>query len=195
MSRFGLAVAATVAATAAGAAHAQPSFDCAQAVGSIQELICQHSELAAFDHKLAAVYRQAQATLTSDGHRQLDVDQADWIRGRNGCARYSQDPRGCLGRVYRDRIAELQARYQLVPMISRTSWICDGDPTNEVISSIYDTEPRAAVLQRGDRTITAWQQHTDSGTRFDRGNPVLWIKGDEATITWMGADMRCVARK
>jgi uncharacterized protein YecT (DUF1311 family) len=70
---------------AALAAQSTPSFDCAQASGSVQELICASDQLAALDRELAAVWEEALARLPEDEVSATSAFQRGWIKGRDDC--------------------------------------------------------------------------------------------------------------
>ncbi len=94
----------------ATAAHAaSPSFNCAKASGSVEELICNDAELAELDRNLASLYSAVLKNTPSGGQKVLKAEQRGWIKGRNDCWK-SDDMRGCVAHEYRDRIATLKDR-------------------------------------------------------------------------------------
>jgi len=96
------------------AAAANPSFDCNKAAGKIEKLICGDDGLAVLDRKLTEVYADASKKAVNEHPPILKAEQRGWIKGRNDCWK-SKDARNCTESLYRERIAELQARYRLVP--------------------------------------------------------------------------------
>ncbi len=120
---------------------ANPAFDCGQAApGSIEEMICKDDGLAALDRRLAAVYRSALKKAANERPPVLRVEQRGWTKGRNDCWK-SEDKRSCVEEAYKLRIAELQARYRLVPGKGPVRYVCDGDPNNEVLATFFQTDP------------------------------------------------------
>ena len=87
-----------------------PTFDCTKTDSSIETLICQDSELAALDIKLAAVYAAASQKVQEQEQQSplLTTGQRGWIKGRNDCWK-ADDKKGCAKTEYQRRIAELQA--------------------------------------------------------------------------------------
>ena len=147
-----LAILASAFAVIGGAASAQaPSFSCNQVeTGSIEEMICKDGALSSLDRKLADVYAQASRKATNAHPPTLQAEQRGWIKGRDECWK-SDDKRACVQGAYEHRIAELQARYRLVPGIGPITFICDGDPRNEVSPHSSDRsgdDDRGARRQR-----------------------------------------------
>jgi uncharacterized protein len=62
---------------------AKPSFDCAKAAGSVEELICKDDELAALDRKMTEVYETALKKTPNSELNALKVFQRGWVKGRN----------------------------------------------------------------------------------------------------------------
>jgi uncharacterized protein len=131
------------------AAAAGPSFDCNKAAGMIEKLICGDDGLAALDRKLAEVYANASKKAVNEHPPILKAEQRGWIKGRNDCWK-SKDARNCTEIFNRERIAELQARYRLVPENGPFSFICDGNPRNEVIVTFFRTDPPTLIAESGD---------------------------------------------
>ena len=110
-SVFSVLLASAVGSGAIGNATAVqgPSFSCdAAKTGSIEEMICNDTELAALDRRLAEVYAAAQKKATNERPPVLKAEQRGWIKGRNECWK-SDDKRGCVESEYRQRVAELRA--------------------------------------------------------------------------------------
>lgn len=173
-----------------------PSFDCRQASGAVQEMICADSALAALDRQMAAVWRQAVAqTPDSLSLKWMKAEQRGWIKGRDECWK-SEDVRRCAEESYRLRIAEVQARWRLVAARGPYFFACDGNPANEVVATFFATDPPTVVLERGDETVVAYQGISASGARYEGRNVLFWNKGDEAMVTWgwQAKEMRCVVR-
>lgn len=196
---------------AAGVAEAQakgPAFDCAKVTGTVEKLICSDEGLAALDRKLDGVYKAALAKARDDMPRTLRAEQRGWVKGRDECWKATgtagpvylteswtaTDVRGCVEGQYRLRISELQVRYQLVAAQKPVFFACNNNPANEVVAQFFETDPPAARVERGDRTVIAWQVRTASGAKYEGQNLSLWSKGNEATITWMGEELKCQAK-
>lgn len=176
---------------------AGPSFDCAKVeTGSIEEMICKDEQLSAFDRKMTVVYDAATQKATNEHPPVLKAEQRGWIKGRNDCWK-SDDKRRCVEESYALRIAELQARYRLVPFTGPVFYVCDGQPANQVVATFFQTEPASAVAERGDQTSWMVQQPAASGAKYQGRNETLWEHQGEALITWgYGApEMRCQAKR
>jgi hypothetical protein len=108
----------------------------------------------------------------------------------------AEDIRECVIESYRLRIAELKARWRLVGFRGPFFFTCDGNPSNEVVATFFETDPPSAVLERGDRIVVAFLRPSGSGSRYEGMNVVFWNKGEEAMVVWgWEADtLRCVLR-
>lgn len=200
---------ASSSALAQGQARARgPAFDCAKASGEVEKLICADEGLAALDRKLDGVYKAALAKARDDVPKFLRTEQRGWVKGRDECWKaegagnpvylteswVASDVRGCVEGQYQMRIAELQVRLRLVPPKAPVFFVCNNQPANEVVATFFETEPPAASVERGDRTVIAYQVRTASGAKYEGQNLSLWTKGNEATITWLGEELKCRAR-
>ena len=178
----------------AGAALAQgPSFPCGKVeAGSIAEMVCTDGALSALDRKLADVYALAARKAENEHPPVLRAEQRGWIKGRDDCWK-SDDKRACVEGEYQRRIAELQARYRLVPSIGPVTFACDGDPRNEVVVTFFQTDPSTMIAERGDSVSLMVVQPSGSGARYQGRNESFWEHQGEAAITWgYGApEMRC----
>ena len=180
----------------AGTAMAEgPSFECSKAYGIIEEMICNDKELSSLDRKLAGVYAEASKIATSEHPPVLKSEQRGWIKGRNDCWK-SNDPRYCTESAYRLRIAELQARYRLVPGNGPFWFICEGDPRNEVVITFYKTDPLTLIAERGDQVSLMYRQPSGSGSKYRGQNESFWEHRGEAIIVWGygSPEMRCLKR-
>lgn len=172
-----------------------PSFDCSQAAGTIEALICQDEQLAELDRLLAQVYRAAARKAANEMPPVLKAEQRGWIKGRNECWK-SDDNRTCVETAYRLRVAELQARYRLVPEKGPFRFACDGEPRNEVVATFFATEPPTLIAERGDQVSWMVLQPSGSGTKYQGRNETFWEHQGEATIIWgfNAPEMRCVRK-
>jgi uncharacterized protein len=176
-----------------GGAGRGPSFACDKvAAGSIEAMICADAELSALDRELSGVYAAASKLATNERPPQLKAEQRGWMKGRNECWK-SGARRQCVSEAYQRRIAELQARYRLVPGIGPVRYVCEGNPANEVVATFFQTTPPTLIAERGDSVSLMYVQPSGSGARYRGRNESLWEHQGEALITWgYGApEMRC----
>lgn len=169
-----------------------PTLDCKKASGDIEQMICADSELGALDRTLSAVYVAARRKAANERPPMLQAEQRGWVKGRNDCWK-AQDRRQCVADAYRLRIAELQARYRLIPVSASAKFVCDGNPRNEVIAHFFQTDPPSLIAERGDSVSLMFQQPTASGSRYQGRNEFFWEHQGEATVVWgTGApEMHC----
>src|SRR5210317_2060333 len=161
-----------------------PSFDCQSVeVGSIEDMVCKDDELATLDRKLADVYASARQIAVNEHPPILKAEQRGWIKGRNDCWK-SQDRRKCVEASYRLRIAEIQARYRLVPVTETVRYVCEGNPANEVIATFFQTDPPTVIAERGDSVSMMYLQPSGSGAKYQGRNEILWEHHGEARIVW-----------
>ena len=161
-----------------------PSFDCTKVeAGSIEEIICNNESLSAMDLTLAEVYKQAEKKALNEHPPVLKAEQRGWIKGRNECWK-SDNKEKCIEDSYMLRIAELQARYRLVTSKGPYFYACDGNPANEIIMTFFETDPPTLTAEHGDSTSLMYLQPSGSGSKYQGRNESVWIKGDEAIVTW-----------
>jgi uncharacterized protein len=190
---FGLIILASRFGFIATAAAEAPSYDCAKVEpGSIAEMICKDKDLSALDRKLSKVYAQASDKAANEHPPRLKAEQRGWIKGRDDCWK-SDDKRQCVEGEYKHRIAELQARYRLVPGTGPITYVCDNDPRNEVVVTFFETDPQTLIAERGDNVSFMDIQPSASGAKYQGRNETFWEHHGEALITWgFGAPlMKC----
>ena len=176
------------------AASAQtPSFSCSKVEsGSIEDMVCKDGALSALDRRLADVYAQAAQKATNEHPPVLQAEQRGWIKGRDECWK-SDDKRACVQGAYEQRIAELQARYRLVPGIGPVTFVCNDNRQSEVLATFFQTDPATMIAERGDSVSLMYIQPSGSGARYQGRNESFWEHQGEALVTWgYGApEMRC----
>jgi uncharacterized protein len=161
-----------------------PWYACDKVVpGGIEAMICDDEELSTLDRKLSGVYMAASRKATSEHPPVLKAEQRGWIKGRDECWK-SDDKRDCVLGEYLRRIAALQARYRLVPDKGRFSFICDGNPANEVVATFFQTDPPILVAEHGDSISLMYLQPSGSGTKYQGRNETFWEHHGEVLITW-----------
>ncbi|WP_237066096.1 MliC family protein [Microbulbifer guangxiensis] len=181
------------AAGALATSGADPAFDCSKVkAGGIEALICQDEQLARLDRKMATVYAAAGKKAANERPPVLKAEQRGWIKGRNECWK-SDDKRACIEESYRQRIAELQARYRLVPSSAPMVFACDGNPANELVVTYFETDPPTLIAERGDRVSLMYRQPGNNGIRYQGRNESLWKESGGVRLTWgFGAEeVRC----
>jgi len=185
-----------------------PAFDCAKASSTVEKLICTDEGLSALDRQLDGVYKAAMAKARDDMPAYLRTEQRGWVKGRDECWKAQGEGNpvflteswiatsvpDCVEGHYKMRISELQVKYQLAPERKPAFFACNGNPSNEVVATFFETDPPAARLERGDRTVIAWQVRSGSGARYEGQNVTFWNKGDEAMVTWLGDELKCKVR-
>ncbi|MDP5290942.1 MliC family protein [Oceanimonas sp. CHS3-5] len=170
-----------------------PSFSCKGVQpGSMEAMICNDAGLAARDRQLAGVYQRALAKAGNEQPPMLRAEQRGWIKGRNDCWK-SEDQRACVRLQYELHTAELQARYRLVPARGPFRFACDGNPTNEVVVTFFDTQPSTLNAEYGDSVSLMYIQPSASGSRYEGRNESFWEHQGKATVRWGhdSPEMRC----
>ncbi|MBX3610877.1 MAG: MliC family protein [Hydrogenophaga sp.] len=178
-------------------ANPGPSFDCkAVPPASVAAQVCADASLAALDRRLAWVYQAALKRARNEHPPVLKAAQRGWVKGRDDCWK-AAEPGACVRDAYVQRIAELQARYRLIPPTATVTWQCNGRAADEVIATYFRTEPPTLIAERGDSVSLMFVQPSASGARYQGRNESLWEHQGEATITWgFGApEMRCVRQR
>ena len=161
-----------------------PSFDCAKVQpGSMAALVCADAGLAQLDQQLSQVYGQALKKAAKERPPLLKAEQRGWVKGRDECWK-SQDQPACVKDSYVLRIAELQARYRLLPAQGPIRWACDGNAAKEVVVNFFATEPPTLVAEFGDSSSLMFAEHSASGSRYVGRNESFWEHQGEARIVW-----------
>lgn len=174
---------------------ASPSFDCSKVdKGSIEELVCQSPELTDLDLKLADAYKAASQKAVNQQPNLLKAEQRGWIKGRNDCWK-SDNRNACVADSYRQRTAELQARYQLIAGKAPVHYACDGNPAKEVIATFYPTEPKSVLVEFGDSSSLMFLQPSGNGSQYLGRNETLTEEQDVTTVVWgyEAPEMKCKA--
>mgnify|MGYP001814765265 CR=1 FL=1 len=176
-----------------GEGPAGPSFACdGVTAGSTEAMVCEDEELSALDRELAEAYVAASEVAVDEHPPLLTAEQRGWIKGRNECWK-SEAPRTCIRDAYVHRLAELQARYRLVPSTGPIFFACGDAPGSEVVATFFRTAPPTMIAERGDSVSLMYLQPSASGSRYQGRNESFWEHQGEASITWgHGApQMRC----
>jgi uncharacterized protein len=169
------------------------SFDCSKVEsGSIEAMVCQSDELAALDRQLAGVYGAAAKKASNEHPPVLKTGQRGWIKGRNDCWKATDIP-ACVKDSYQLRIAELQARYQLVGYIGPVLYQCNANPVDGVVVTFFKTAPATLIAERGDSVALMYQVRSGSGAKYEGQNNLFWEHQGQATIRWGygAAEMNC----
>ncbi|MEW9836457.1 MliC family protein [Mesorhizobium marinum] len=164
-----------------------PSFDCAKAESSAEKLVCGDAELTGLDRLVADRFAAALAVArgldsgADKAEKELLAYQRGWIKGRDECWK-DDDPRACVKWQYERREAELVTQFMLEKPSATVFWSCGGNPSNEVVTSFFETKLPSVRFERGDSIDTGTLEPTGSGSRYAGSfGRSIWIKGDEAT--------------
>jgi uncharacterized protein len=180
-----------LAAYAASAPAAAPSFDCAKVTSQAEKLVCADTELAQLDREVARLYGLAIHGKNTARHRNLEPGQLGWIKGRNDCWK-ADDARACVFDNYALRIAELRtahadARTQDAEGIAMGPLALRCAGLDALIAATFvNSDPGAVVATWADRRLVLKHVPSGSGARYARTYPdgeyVLWGKGREFSL-------------
>lgn len=187
-------LAASPAFAAGPAPAAGPAFDCSRSPkGSIEADVCKSKELSALDRALAEVFKAATKAAANEHPPTLRAEQRGWIKGRNDCWK-SKDRAECIAESYRLRIAELEARYRLVPSSGPRWYSCDDAPGSEVVVTHFSTQPPTLIAERGDATSLMYCQPTAKGQVCLGRNESVEERDADILVVWgyQAQPMRCI---
>jgi uncharacterized protein len=168
------------------------SLDCGSTVGAIEQAVCGDTALSGLDQKLGIVYSDAEARQGRPVPDWFVNDQRTWNATRDACLT-GTNVHACLDSAYTRRIAAIQATSLLVPARGPIIYNCTapGADHDEVVATFAETNPKTAVLERGDRSVVAYHSPSASGARYQGAGVEIWTRGDGAQITWMGSTLKC----
>ena len=152
----------------------------ANSLGTIDQLICSDQELLKQDQQLAEAYQQALAKAVNEKPPLLKAEQRGWVKGKAECWK-EEDKKACASMLYTQRIAELQARYELMPASKELLLSCDNNPANEISLRYYPTTPATLIADYGDQISLMYQQADQS---FVGRNEKLSEQNDVFTLQW-----------
>lgn len=176
-----LIVTTLLAAAPLQAATAGNQINCqAKDQGTIDKLICSDPELLKQDQQLAEVYQQALTKAANEKPPMLKTEQRGWVKGKAECWK-QDDKRACATELYTLRIAELQARYELVPISKNLLLSCDNNPANEISLRYYSTTPATLIADYGDQVSLMYQQEDHS---YVGRNEKLSEQNKVFTVQW-----------
>ena len=113
------------------------------------------------DQQLAEVYQQALLKAANEKPPLLKAEQRGWVKGKAECWK-EEDRKACASTLYTQRIAGLQARYELLPASKKLLLSCDNNPANEVSLRYYPTTPATFIADYGDQVSLMYQQADQS---------------------------------
>ncbi len=175
-----------------------PAFDCGRAEGEVEMLLCRDSDLAKLDQEMADVYWTGMGVAATSGPNAKQAMatnkamQRGWIKGRNDCWK-AADVNICVTDSYYRRLAELEARWNLVDLAGTDTYTCDGGHIVSVAR--YKTTYWGAADVRTDAGSEIYvQTRTASGVKYQGPfGRFVWNKGKSAQmkLTPNGAGLSC----
>ena len=171
------------------------ALECSRASSEIEQLICKDAALTSLDRKLASVQTEAAAKMGAAKPLWLDPESSGWTAHRDACANL-EDPKACLQKVYAHRIAEMQARAALVPIVGPVTFTCteSGGTKSDIVARFYQTDPSTAILEHDGKTILTYQGLSADGAKYESLNVMFWNKGRDAQVRWSGTELSCTVR-
>lgn len=173
----------------------EPAYDCGEATGQVEQLICTDANLAVMDRQLAEVYRTALVKLPEDELPLLKAEQRGWIKGRNECWKADQIY-DCVKLEYQTRIVELQIKSGQLIAPTPVGYQCGDDEGAPFLAAYYaNASPPAVVLTRGQDQVIAFSAPSGSGAKYTTTQVEFWEHQGEATLTWFGNELKCSVLK
>ncbi|MEZ9234752.1 MliC family protein [Shewanella sp. 10N.286.52.A9] len=182
-----------------------PSFDCQQAQGQVEELICQDSHLASLDVEINEMFTKLKSQTSNDELSQLKAFQRGWIKGRNDCWK-AENIKSCVQDSYESRLTELQIAAGEFEIPEPIQYLC-GETANGNLTKITayfynDTAIPAAMLTVSPKsqylktTNFALLTRTASGAKYQGQNFSFWTHQGEAIFSqFEQADLNCITHE
>ena len=159
------------------------SFDCANAKGDVDKLVCDDPELSELDELVVSYYESASATLTSARRKALRASQRNWLQDQSKCT--GPTIRQCLFQRYKARLLLFEVQYGQGNSTKPVIYRCDG-PHHEINVSFFKTDPPTVSLsfrESRDDPVTAVLQPSDKGEKYvTTDGLVFWAMGDEGSL-------------
>lgn len=178
---------------ATGAFAKGPSFDCSKATTEIEQTICQDDSLSALDRKLAHFYSEASRRYPTSAPPRLKEEDVAWRQKLNDCSN-SADQRECIQITYMTRIAEVQAKNDLVSGKVQT-FRCKSEAGEQssLMATFHQTDPPTATFQRADQRVLAVMHTSDNQTRYQGPNVSFQHGPDSVRVVWLDDEMSCLS--
>ncbi|WP_323764346.1 lysozyme inhibitor LprI family protein [Marinovum sp.] len=106
-----LSLAAAAVLTTAGAATADPSYDCSVRLNTAERTICDTALLSDLDRVMAVIFHDKRDQMTPADGRALRKEQDLWLQWRDTCGAATS----CLRRRYEQRIIDLAPPGEVPP--------------------------------------------------------------------------------
>lgn len=172
----------------------EPAFDCTKAHGEVEKMICRDSGLAALDQKMQKVFDQAMLAYPETEKPLQRAMQRGWIKGRNECWK-DVDVRACTEYEYKTRIIDLQITSGQLEVPPAVALDCN-DNSQPFTAVFYEqTDPKSAVLTRGNDQIIVLAKPTASGTKYVGRNVTYNEHQGEIKINWFDNKLECKAKR
>lgn len=169
------------------APSAGPSFDCAQAQGEVEKLVCADPELARLDRQLAERYARVKDVPDAQA---VVAQQRGWVKGRDDCWKADDKPL-CVREAYLTRLAELAINGGGVVVPTPVEYRCD-DNSRPLTAVFYnDLDPQVAVITWGNDQAIAFPQPAASGARYGRTGLDFREHQGEVKVDFYGNALTC----
>ena len=173
-------------------AEIRPTFDCLRAGGTVEELICNDSDLALLDQQLNYLYGLALQRVAEEERGLFRAFQRGWISGRNDCWK-AEDVKACVRLENERRISELQISSGSVRVPEAVLYSC---PPNLRLDNYFynNTMLPMLVVNDGREQTVMHRLPAASGARYGIGNLQFWDRGNEALYIEFEDQVQCVTQ-
>lgn len=169
-----------------------PAFNCSEAEGSIESMICEASDLMQLDLYLDELFQAGLANFPEADIPTYRTLQRGWISGRNDCWK-EEDIKQCVIEEYHRRISELEVKTGYLTVPKPTQWQCEDE-----LLTVYFYNAAVmpvAVINRDTSQHFAWLVRAASGARYQGGNLEFWTRNNAATLTLFEKSKFCVLQQ
>ncbi len=165
------------------------NFSCQnQGLTKVQKLICQRPEIGKLEEEANAVFKAALSASSHEQHPTIKAKQKAWVAERDACSK-NDNIVACLEESYHYRLAELQARYQLIEGIGPVFYVCDDRPSDEIVVTFFPTQPASLIAERTGQSSFMLLQENKAGPMFqgvyyEGRSERFWEHNREAKVIW-----------
>lgn len=168
---------------------ASPAYECSDAEGTVEDLICNDPALIRLDLQLDTLYQAALVQFPESEIPELKAYQRGWISGRNDCWK-AADVTACIAENYQLRITELQIQTGFYMVPSPTVFECGN---SQLLTAYFygDTALESVVINTAGEQFLAYLDSDSNEIQYTGRNIRLSLGQQDVVWEQAGVNRRC----